>query len=71
MFIVVLGYLYVILMVAITAPSMLDGVVTFMLYGLAPVALLVYVLGRRRARRIRRIDGKNGEGSDDAKTQRD
>jgi len=59
MHIVVIAWLYVALMMGIaeatnTTGTVLGGIVTFVMYGLAPVALVVYLMGapkrRQRAR---------------------
>ncbi|AOY93732.1 hypothetical protein BKK79_19430 [Cupriavidus sp. USMAA2-4] len=60
MYIVAIGWLYVALMMAITEHNVVAGVATFVLYGLGPVALLLYILGtpaRRRRRRSREQAG--------------
>lgn len=57
MYIVPIGWLYVALMMAVAEATnsngtVLGGVMTFVLYGLAPVALVVYLMGapaRRKA----------------------
>ena len=61
MYLVVIAWLYVALMMAVaeaTHPggTLLGAVFTFVLYGVGPVALLVYLMGRpaRRAARARR-----------------
>jgi membrane protein implicated in regulation of membrane protease activity len=54
---VVIGWLYVVVMMAVaeatnTTGTVLGAIFTFLLYGLAPVALVVYLMGtpgRRRA----------------------
>lgn len=58
MFIVILGWLYVIAMVAITAPSVWMGIALFLFGGLAPVLLWLYIAGSRirRARMMRPDD---------------
>lgn len=61
MYIVALGWLYVALMMAVaeatnTTGTVLGAVFTFLLYGIAPVALILYLLGtpgRKRALRAR------------------
>jgi hypothetical protein len=61
MHLVVIAWLYVALMMAVaeatnTNGTVLGAVFTFLLYGLAPVALVVYLMGapgRRRAIRAR------------------
>lgn len=60
MYIVAIGWLYVALMMAITEHNVVAGVATFVLYGLGPVALLLYILGtpaRRRRRQSREQAG--------------
>jgi hypothetical protein len=52
MHLVIIGWIYVVLMMAVaevTSPagSVLGAVFTFVLYGAAPVSLVVYLLGRR------------------------
>ncbi|MEY2617740.1 MAG: hypothetical protein RL522_742 [Pseudomonadota bacterium] len=61
MYLIAIGWLYVALMMAVAEASNTNGtvlgaVITFVLYGLAPTALLLYILGtpaRKRARRER------------------
>ncbi|RZL96023.1 MAG: hypothetical protein EOP76_02695 [Variovorax sp.] len=60
---VVIGWLYVVVMMSVAEASASNGtvlgaIVTFLLYGLAPVALVVYLLGapgRRKALREREV----------------
>lgn len=61
MYIVVIAWLYVAVMMAVAEAghpngTVLGAVFTFLLYGVGPVALLVYLLGRpaRRTARLRR-----------------
>lgn len=61
MYIVPIAWLYVALMMAVaeatnTTGTVLGGIVTFLLYGLGPVALVVYLMGspaRRKAIKAR------------------
>lgn len=59
MYLVALGWLYVALMMSVaeatnTNGSVLGAIVTFVLYGLLPTALLMYILGTpARKRRIK------------------
>jgi biotin transporter BioY len=53
MFIVAIGWIYVVLMMAITETTLVAGVMTFVLYGLVPVALLLYISGGRQRKRRR------------------
>ena len=55
---IVIGWMYVALMMAVAEANhpngtVLGAVFTFLLYGVGPVALIVYLLGRK-GRRIRR-----------------
>lgn len=51
MYIVAIGWLYVALMMAITEHTVVAGVATFLLYGVGPVALVLYILGTPGRRR--------------------
>jgi hypothetical protein len=61
MYLVVIGWLYVVLMMSVaeasnTTGSLLGAIVTFFLYGLLPVALVVYLMRapqRRQAAKAR------------------
>lgn len=61
MYLVAIGWLYVALMMSVaeatnTTGSVLGAIVTFVLYGILPTALIMYLLGapaRRRARKAR------------------
>lgn len=75
MYLVVIAWMYVAVMMAVaeaTHPggTLLGAVFTFVLYGVAPVALLVYLMGRpaRRAARARREAAASGapDGSGEA-----
>jgi len=60
---IVIGWLYVVVMMAVAEATASNGtvlgaIITFVLYGLAPVALVVYLLGapgRRRAIKEREL----------------
>ena len=56
MYIVLIAWLYVALMMAVaeatnTTGTVLGAIVTFLLYGLGPAALVVYLMGTPRRRR--------------------
>lgn len=63
MYILVIGWVYVALMMAVAEAmhsngTVLGGIITFVLYGLGPVALVVYLMqspARRKARKTREI----------------
>lgn len=56
MYVVAIAWLYVTVLMAATEPNLTSGILTFSLYGLIPIALLLWLLGtpergrRRRAR---------------------
>nr|WP_315596658.1 hypothetical protein [uncultured Cupriavidus sp.] len=54
MYIVAIGWLYVALMMAITETNVVAGVATFLFYGLAPVSIVVYIMGTPGRRRRRK-----------------
>ena len=57
MYIVAIAWLYVVLMMALTERSIIAGVLTFVFYGVAPLAVVLYVLGGpARWRKIRAAD---------------
>lgn len=52
MYIVAIAWIYVVLMMSITENSIIAGIMTFVFYGLAPLALFLWIFGtpgRRRA----------------------
>jgi hypothetical protein len=58
MYLVVIGWLYVVLMMAVaealsTQGSVLGAVITFLFYGLLPVVLIIYIGGTAHRRRAR------------------
>ncbi|MBA2963285.1 hypothetical protein HZF09_14200 [Ramlibacter sp. CGMCC 1.13660] len=61
MYLIAIGWLYVVLMMSVaeatnTTGTVLGAIFTFLLYGLGPVALLMYIMGtpaRKRAIRLR------------------
>lgn len=70
MYVIAIGWLYVTLLMAATETSITAGVLTFLIYGLAPLALLLWLMGtpQRKRNRLSReaIDdavGKNDGGN--------
>ena len=58
MYILVIGWVYVALMMAVAEAmhsngTVLGGIITFVLYGLGPVALVVYLMLAPQRRRVR------------------
>lgn len=54
MYIVAIAWLYVISMMAITERNFTAGMLTFVFYGLAPTALLLWLAGAKRRHRAAR-----------------
>ncbi|WP_076591637.1 hypothetical protein [Herminiimonas arsenitoxidans] len=58
MYIVAIAWIYVVFMMAITEVSVVAGIMTFLLYGVLPVSIIVYVMGtgqRKRKRQAQEI----------------
>lgn len=53
MYIVAIAWLYVTLMMALTEPNIVAGLLTFLFYGLLPCALLIWIIGTPQRRRNR------------------
>lgn len=53
MYIVAIAWIYVILMMAITENSVTAGILTFLFYGVLPVAVILYLMGTPQRRRNR------------------
>jgi hypothetical protein len=59
MYIVAIAWLFVTILMALTERSVTAGLLTFLLYGLAPLVLFWWIVGtpRRRARRAANAPG--------------
>jgi len=57
MYIIAIGWIWVVFMMSITETSIVAGLMTFLFYGFLPCALLLYLMGtparRRRKARLR------------------
>ena len=60
MYIIAIGWLYVTLLMALTEGSIFAGILSFVFYGLLPIALLLWLTGGS-ARRKRRANVGDGE----------
>lgn len=67
MYVIAIGWLYVTLLMAATETSLVAGVLTFALYGIAPLALLLWLFGtpQRRRQRLAREAVDQVVGKDD------
>ncbi|MBW7862337.1 MAG: hypothetical protein KJZ96_17290 [Rhodocyclaceae bacterium] len=63
MYVVAIAWLYVVLIVSVTDHTIVGGVLTFIFWGLAPLALFLWIFGtparRRSARRRTGTDETN------------
>ncbi|WP_188420031.1 hypothetical protein [Oxalicibacterium solurbis] len=69
MHIVAIAWIYVAFMMAITETSAVAAVMTFLLYGLLPVSILVYLTGGARRRRKRHLQALQENSRKDATEQ--
>jgi hypothetical protein len=82
MYLIVIGWLYVALMMAVAEATnsngtVLGAIITFLLYGVAPVALVIYLIGtpaRKKAIRAREAAERakwheQGSGQPDASSE--
>ena len=53
MYIAAVGWIYVVLMMAITEDSVIAGIMTFFVYGVLPVTIILYITGTGGRRRRR------------------
>jgi hypothetical protein len=60
MYIIAIGWLYVTLLMALTEGSIFAGILSFVFYGLLPIALLLWLTGGS-ARRKLRVNVDDGE----------
>ena len=70
MYIVAIGWLYVVLMMSVSETSVVAGVMTFFWYGLMPVALLLWLMGRPSRRKTSLAEQGSGK-PDGTDTQAD
>ena len=54
MYIVAIAWIYVVLMMSITERSVIAGIMTFLLYGLLPLVVILYLMGAPQRKRNRR-----------------
>ena len=62
MYIIAIGWLYITVLMAATETNLVAGVLTLVFYGLAPVALFLWIFGspaRRRAEARKRLPQQN------------
>lgn len=58
MYIVAIGWIYVVLMMSITEASVVAGIMTFLMYGVAPLVIILYVMATPHRKRMRVLQEK-------------
>ncbi|NEX59808.1 hypothetical protein [Noviherbaspirillum galbum] len=53
MYIVAIAWMYVVLMMSITEHSVVAGIATFLLYGVLPLVIILYLMGTPQRKRNR------------------
>ncbi len=61
MYIVAIGWLYVVMMMSITETSVIAGVMTFLFYGLIPLAIFLWLFGTPQRKRSMAAKQKAGK----------
>ncbi|RJG06277.1 hypothetical protein D3870_09855 [Noviherbaspirillum cavernae] len=61
MYIVAIAWIYVVLMMSITEHSAVAGIVTFLLYGVLPLTIILYLMDTPRRKRNRAAREKSQE----------
>jgi ABC-type lipoprotein release transport system permease subunit len=59
MYIVAIAWLYVVFMMSITERTAVAGVMTFLLYGVFPLTIVLYLMGTPQRKRNRQLAEKN------------
>lgn len=63
MFIVAIAWIYVVLMMSLTEHSIVAGIMTFLLYGVLPLGLILYLIASPERKRRRHAAEKLGRES--------
>jgi ABC-type transport system involved in cytochrome bd biosynthesis fused ATPase/permease subunit len=64
MLIVAVAWVYVVVLMAFTEPTIVAGIMTFLLYCVLPLGILFYLTGSGRRKRAREKLGSDPTGSD-------
>jgi hypothetical protein len=58
MWILAIGWMYVVTLMAATEPSIVAGIMTFLFYGMLPLSLVLYLTGAWRRGHARRLGAR-------------
>lgn len=61
MLIVAVAWIYVVLLMALTEPTVVAGIMTFLLYCVVPLGILFYLTGGKRRKRRREAAARQKE----------
>jgi biotin transporter BioY len=61
MYIVAIAWIYVVFMMSITEQSIIAGIMTFLLYGVLPLSVILYLAGARQRKNKRRRNQLDSE----------
>jgi hypothetical protein len=62
MWIVAIGWMYVVTLMAATEPSVVAGLMTFLFYGMLPLSLVFYLTGAWRRASARKREAQHSKG---------
>lgn len=71
MYIIAIGWAYVIVLMSLTENSIVAGVATFVFYGLIPISLILWLGGAKARRQRRLLADQRARQSDGTDTQAD
>jgi hypothetical protein len=63
MLIIAIGWVYVVFMISITEQSVMSGVLTFFMYAMLPLAVILYVMGKMRREPVTGLPEKTPDAS--------
>ena len=71
MYIIVIAWVYVVGLMALTESSVIAGLATFIFFGVAPLTVMVYLGGAKRRRRRRLLADQRANDDDRGDPEKD
>ena len=71
MWIVALAWLYVVGLMALTEPTIVAGLMTFLMYCILPLSILFYISGSKRRRERKRLAAPSSAAEQPASAERE